>query len=149
MSYEATRTFVELQSLAMTAPVLVLCAMVIYECITPLKTAVPRTQIRWILFGIILGFSGNLVDNFYWMIPWTSNYLQLPITSDLVNFGVFPNLVFRQGLTTVAAYCHIRAFISPDKPRLLLCTNIMVILSFLMGQIYIFFLHQLQQNLPG
>lgn len=137
MNYESIRIIVELQSLALTAPVLVLCAFVIYECLHPLKTSIKGSQMRWILFGICFGFAGNLVDNFYWMFPWTANYLKLPITIDLVNFGVFPNLLFRQTLTSIAAYCHLRAFIPEDNTRLLNFLNWGVVTSITLGQVYI------------
>lgn len=143
MNYESIRTIVELQSLALTLPVLLLCLLVVGECIPSLRSAKPQTQMRWILLGISIGFFGNMVDNFYWMIPWTANFLQLPITSDLVNFGVFPNLIFRQLLTMTAAYCHLRAFISPDRPRLLFWCNSLTCLSILAGQVYIYYLQQL------
>lgn len=137
MRYEDIRMLVELQSLALTAPVLVLCVFVVFECLKPLKDSEKGSQMRWILLGIALGFSGNLVDNLYWMIPWTSNYLGLGVTPDLVNFGVFPNLIFRQTLTSIAAYCHIRAFIPKTNTRLLRFVNWAVIISVFLGQGYI------------
>lgn len=137
MNYENIRIIVELQSLALTAPVLVLCAFVIYECLHPLKTSIKGSQMRWILFGICFGFLGNLVDNLYWMFPWTANYLGLSSTPDLVNFGVFSNLLFRQTLTSVAAYCHLRAFIPEDNTRLLRLLNWGVVASIILGEGYI------------
>lgn len=137
MNYENIRIIVELQSLALTAPVLVLCAFVIYECLHPLKTSIKGSQMRWILFGICFGFLGNLVDNLYWMFPWTANYLGLSSTPDLVNFGVFPNLLFRQTLTSVAAYCHLRAFIPEDNTKLLRFLNWGVVASIVLGEGYI------------
>lgn len=146
MSYELIRTVVELQSLALTLPVLFLCLMVVFECVPALQRIQRRTQMRWILLGICIGFFGNMVDNFYWMIPWTANYLDLSITPVLVNFGVFPNLIFRQIFTITAAYCHLRAFISPDNPRMLRSCNIFCILTIIAGQIYIYALQQVNQN---
>lgn len=137
MDYEHVRIVVELQSLALTAPVLVLCAFVVYECINPLKDSIKGSQMRWILMGICFGFAGNLVDNLYWMLPWTANYLGLQFTSTLVNFGVFPNLLFRQTLTSVAAYCHLRAFIPESNVKLLRFLNRAVIGSIILGQGYI------------
>lgn len=143
MSYESIRTIIELQSLAFTLPVLLLCFLVVYECVPTIPHAQRNTQMRWILLGITIGFTGNLVDNFYWMIPWTSNYLGLPQTPDLVNFGVFPNLLFRQIFTIVAAYCHLRAFISPSRPKLIFCCNMMFFGSILLGQFFIIYLQKL------
>ena len=147
MNYENIRIIVELQSLALTAPVLVLCAFVIYGCLHPLKTSIKGSQMRWILFGICFGFLGNFVDNLYWMIPWTSNYLGLSTTPDLVNFGVFPNLLFRQTLTSVAAYCHLRAFIPEDNTKLLRLLNWGVAASIILGEGYILTLWCINQGL--
>ena len=147
MNYENIRIIVELQSLALTAPVLVLCAFVIYECLHPLKTSIKGSQMRWILFGICFGFAGNLVDNLYWMFPWTANYLGLSSTPNLVNFGVFPNLLFRQTLTSIAAYCHLRAFIPEDNTKLLRFLNWGVVASILLGEGYILALWCINQGL--
>ena len=102
---------------------------------------------RWILFGICFGFAGNLVDNLYWMFPWTANYLGLSSTPDLVNFGVFPNLLFRQTLTSVAAYCHLRAFIPEDNTKLLRFLNWGVVASIVLGEGYILALWCINQGL--
>jgi hypothetical protein len=92
----------------------------------------------WIICGITIGFLGNAVDNLYWLIPWTSHYLEMPFTTNLIEFGVFPNIIFRQLMTTIAAYCHIRAFIAPTlgasrKTRRI--TKI-CLLSIAFGQLY-------------
>lgn len=147
MSYENIRIMVELQSLALTLPVLILCVFVIFECLKPLKESNRGSQMMWILLGICCGFTGNLVDNLYWMIPWTSSYLNLAVTGDLVNFGVFPNLVFRQTLTSIAAYCHLRAFIPKTNTRLLRFVNWAVIISILLGQGYILMLQAINRGL--
>lgn len=147
MEYESLRTFIELQSLALTAPVLVLCAFVVFECVKPLRGSKRNTQMRWILLGICTGFLGNLVDNLYWMIPWTANYLGLSCTAALVNFGVFPNVFFRQFLTSVAAYCHLKAFIPDGHPRLHSLVNWAVVVSVVMGQGYIFVLWSINKGL--
>lgn len=147
MNYEDIRIIVELQSLALTAPVLVLCAFVIYECLRPLKTSIKGSQMRWILFGICFGFAGNLIDNLYWALPWTADYLSLSSTPDLVKFGVFPNLLFRQTLTSVAAYCHLRAFIPEDNTIMLRLLNWGVVTSIVLGEGYILALWCINQGL--
>lgn len=139
-SYNTARTIVELQSLAFTIPVLLLCFLVIKEGIGPLKASTGQT--RWILLGICLGFAGNFVDNLYWMFPWTANYLEDPRTGVLVSFGVFPNLIFRQGLTIAAAYCHLRAFIPRERKRLVQIINLSILSATLCGQLFIFCLWQ-------
>lgn len=147
MNYEKTRIIVELQSLALTTPVLILCAFVVFECLKPLKKSERGTQMRWILLGIIFGFFGNFVDNLYWMIPWTSNYLNLDFTAKLVNFGVFPNIFFRQFLTALAAYCHLRAFVPSGHGTLRKAIHWSVVISVIIGQAYVFSLYAIKNEL--
>lgn len=144
MYYDQIQTIIELQSIAWTFPLVILSAYIIYECSHSLRHAIRRTddkitpQMGWIICGITIGFLGNAVDNLYWLIPWTSHYLEMPFTTNLIEFGVFPNIIFRQLMTTIAAYCHIRAFIAPTlgasrKTRRI--TKI-CLLSIAFGQLY-------------
>ena len=78
MVYENIRTFIELQSLAWTMPVLAGCDLVVYECQKSLRSNKgdkKSKQLVWILLGICIGFTGNFVDNLYWLIPWTMSYV--------------------------------------------------------------------------
>lgn len=143
MNYDELRTLVELQSLAFTVPLLLMCFVVVFEAYPSIRTTPPGTQMRWILYGICIGFFGNMVDNLYWMFPWTAHYLKLPITADLVEFGVFPNLIFRQFCTVVACYCHIRAFINPERKGLLISLNVLLLISVISGQAFIYILQQI------
>ena len=142
MDYEHLRSIVELGSLALTVPLVFLCCMVIYECYVPLKHCIQKVQgdkkICWIIAGIFFGFAGNLIDNIYWAIPWSSNYLGLKYTEDLIKFGVFPNIFFRQILTAFAAYCHLRAFIAPEHNRDSRWLHIIIIITFIFGVFYVF-----------
>lgn len=142
MDYEKLRSFTELGSLALTVPLVFLCFMVIYECYKPLKNCLRKAKedkkICWIIAGIFFGFSGNLVDNIYWTIPWSANYLELKSTSDLIKFGVFPNIFFRQILTAFAAYCHLRAFIAPEHNRDSMWLHAIIIITLFFGVFYVF-----------
>ena len=163
MSYEFIRTIVELQSLAWTVPVVVFSAFVVKESYTPFKKGLstmfcgirktkngldksPATALQiqkhWFITGIFIGFLGNMVDNFYWTIPWTANYLSAPYTRAWQDFGVFPNIFFRQTLTLLSAYCHIKAFIprNPNNPHQYRFLNITLIASIIIGQLFIFIL---------
>ena len=139
MVYENIRTFIELQSLAWTMPVLAGCALVVYECQKSLRSNKgdkKSKQLVWILLGICIGFTGNFVDNLYWLIPWTMSYVGCVATPDAVAAGVFPNLIFRQMLTATSAYCHIRAFISPDDNQNTKTLNKVFIVSLVIGYLY-------------
>lgn len=74
-----------------------------------------KTEMHWLLMGIFIGFLGSSVDNLYWGLAWTAEYLKHPIKEDLFHYGVMSNLPFRQLTTLAAAYCHIRAAIETDS----------------------------------
>lgn len=146
LNYESTRVLVELQSIAWTFPVVVLCFFVVKESYKHVKNFLLGSlkekksfsrKMKWLISGIFIGFLGNLVDNFYWALPWSLNYLNDPHTKFLQDFGCFPNLLFRQIMTTVAAYCHIRAFIYPNKQDCSKTLNAILIISLLGGQVFV------------
>ena len=151
MNYEEIRTIFELGSLALTIPLVFLCSMVVYECypllIGCIKSYKDDKKICWIIAGIFFGFGGNLIDNIYWAIPWTSNFLDLNCTADLVKFGVIPNVFFRQFLTSLAAYCHIRAFIAPEHFRDAKWLNVIMFSTLAFGTIYVGSLYYLKNYL--
>jgi len=140
MGYEEIRSYVELGSLALTVPLLVLCSVVVYECYPLMyrcfKFYKDDKKICWIIAGIFFGFGGHIVDNFYWAIPWTSHFLGLGYTEALIKFGVFPNIIFRQFLTALSAYCHIRAFIAPENFRDAKWLNVLLGVTVMVGFMY-------------
>jgi hypothetical protein len=126
--------------------------MVIYEAAPVAKSGARYTPIWWMTLGICIGFMGNFVDNLYWGFPWTFNYLESPISQVLNRNGVFPNLVFRQGFGILAAYCHIRAFVAPQRGavnanRLMRHVHYVTILSILIGQAYVVTLYLVKHNI--
>ena len=98
----------ELISLGLTVPNLVLAASVVILWARSLDKK-PDTSHQWFILGVVFGFTGAFLDNLYWFIPWTASFLELDIKDELINSGVYFNIVFRQGLGIVAAYCHLRA----------------------------------------
>jgi hypothetical protein len=150
LNYESARIIVELQSIAWTFPVVVLCFFVAKEAFKPLKRFTLGSkkekdsfnpQMKWFITGIFVGFLGNCIDNFYWALPWSLNYLNEPHTKLLQDFGCFPNLLFRQTMTALAAYCHIRAFISPTKSDCTKTLHKILIVSLAAGQLFILALY--------
>ena len=65
--------------------------------------------------------------------------MQEPVDA-LISFGVFPNLVFRQGMTLLAAYCHIKAFIPTENKLLANKVHKIFISTIILGQGYILLL---------
>ena len=75
-----------------------------------------KKEIDWFVLGVAIGFLGALVDNIYWAIGWTADFLQLHSTRDFFfENGVYPNVFFRQFLTSAAAACHVRAAVASES----------------------------------
>ena len=151
MNLEKLRVHFELQSLAFTAPLLCLCVLVVTECIPALATAKKYTPMWWMLLGIALGFIGQFVDNFYWGFPWSFHYLDNPFAAKLNQNGVFSNFIFRQGFGIASLYCHLRAFIAPERGamnsnRLMRMVHYFFISALVAGQLYILFLYLVKNN---
>lgn len=72
-----------------------------------------RDRSDYLIMGIFVGFVGGALDNLYWAIPWTCEYLQLDATQSWIMNGVYPNIVSRQLCGGIAGYCHVRAALSP------------------------------------
>jgi len=144
--YESVRVLFELQSLAFTIPLVVLSFLVCRQASMVAAVLERGTSQWWLLIGVLLGFAGRLLDSVYWMLPWTANYLHFDFVRDLQDFGVFPNIVFRQGLTIASAYCYLRAFIPQENIRLVACVKGAIIGGIVVGQVYIFCLSQIKQH---
>jgi hypothetical protein len=103
----------ELISGTLTAATIVLCFMVVYHWRTAATNIILSRQKwtaeHWFIMGVTIGFAGELLDNFYWFWPWTFKLMDHPAHIDLMHFGVFANIPFRQVLGSVAAFCHIRS----------------------------------------
>lgn len=152
--YEKIRFVFQLQSLALTIPVVIWAIFVVIEAFHPafkrysfkkLKNKVKDNedniksiQMAWILSGICIGFFGNAIDNFYWFFFWSSSFLNLKNIQDIfLDNGVFINLIFRQLFTLCAAYCHLRAFICPKKEKIHQGLNILLWSSCIIGEVFI------------
>lgn len=143
MTLEKLRILTQLQTLAWTLPMLVLCFAVLWEIKKPTYTACfklngeKKTQMCWILCGIFFAFVGKIVETAWWAIPWTLDYLSHPLWAEFNSYGVYINAVFRQGLFTIAAYCHLRAFIAPEKQSGgTKAINWILAVSLILGQAY-------------
>ena len=145
MNYDTFRTITQLQTLAWTIPMIVLCFIVLWEIRKPTYSACftkeKKGQMCWILFGLSFAFLGKVGETAFWAIPWTLAYLDHPHWLQINDLGVYFNAVFRQGAFTIAAYCHLRAFITPQKEKNALKTiHWILALSILLGQAYMMLL---------
>lgn len=71
---------------------------------------------QWINIGIVLCFFGSIIDNAYWLIPWSLKYAGYEYGA-LFNDGVFVNVPFRQLPLIVGGALHILAESLSHKSR--------------------------------
>lgn len=107
----------ELISLAATFPGIYLAVVVLMHFLVPayLKLWSLKKSRDWLRLGIAAGFLGSTVDNAFWFIAWSVNFLGLPQADSVFQTGVFFNIPFRQGALILSAYAHIRAVLLSDE----------------------------------
>lgn len=106
------KAFAEHVSLVWTGPTVVLAFAVLFIWAPKTIRALTRggwTGHDWLIAGVAFGFLGGALDNLYWSIPWTGSLLGSSWTEGWFQHGVYPNILFRQGLGTLAAFCHLKA----------------------------------------
>lgn len=106
------RRFVELLSLGLSATAITLSIAVLSAWWPATRRAAVRqnrTSVDWLMIGVFVGFLGGTFDSAYWQIPWTMNYFCSPCATDWIQWGVLPNIMFRNGCDILSAGCHLRA----------------------------------------
>lgn len=102
----------------LVTPVTILSAlMVVCLWASPAKQAIvkkERGSIDWFVLGVFVHFLGSVLDNGYWGVAWTFDYIDSPHRDAVFDKGAWSNLPFRQIATTVAAYCHIKAAVDSN-----------------------------------
>lgn len=68
-------------------------------------------SVKWLVLGIVTSFLASIVDNLWWGIAWGNRYFDTPYWEWWFDYGVFSNIVSRQGLKLFAAWCHVKAAI--------------------------------------
>ena len=102
----------ELISLGMTFPTVILAIAVVIVWGPAAIRSLRRKEKQpkdWFILGVFTGFIGGVLDNIYWAIPWTASFIDHPLTSTLINIGVYFNIISRQGFGITAAFCHLMA----------------------------------------
>lgn len=92
----------------------ILCVLWLWKdnALFVLKSLFKSNQLNatgYFIIGVFLGFLGAFFDNLYWTVVWFSKALHYPHFNDLLYSGVYNNIVFRQTLGILSAYCHIRS----------------------------------------
>ena len=64
---------------------------------------------QWLVVGIVIGFAGGLVDQFYWGLHWLAVLYEHPAQPWLLSNGPLSNLFARQIPGIASVYCHLRA----------------------------------------
>lgn len=69
-----------------------------------------RCSFDYFILGVIASFSGEILDSLYWAVAWTLEFIDHPAAPTAVQYGVWFNIVFRQALTILAAFCHLKSY---------------------------------------
>lgn len=111
-------SIVQLISLALTPMVIIGCVVVVYlwrhGALNSLKTA-NRKDIDWFILGVAIAFLGGGIDNLYWGIAWSADYIGHPTRDFWFKHGTYSNAPFRQVCGVIAAFCHIKAAVGTDN----------------------------------
>lgn len=112
----------EMVSLVLTAPTIILGLGVIVHWgpsawIAWRKPPRDRDSIEWLILGVAVGFLGGVLDNAYWGLAWTSDFIGSDSRNSLFNSGVYFNIPFRQLAGVYAAHCHLRSYCLHDDTR--------------------------------
>ena len=130
----------ELISNGLALPVILLSIAVVYLWFKPACNSIKKfagTPEQWFILGVFIGFLGETVDNIYWTVAWSLQYLGLGAAPVVMEHGVFSNIPFRQIFGIVAAYCHIRSALEYRKSSEHSETlNYLLIFSIVLGFIY-------------
>ncbi len=95
-----------------------------------------RTGVNWLILGVAVGFLGSVLDNAYWGLAWSAEYMQHPSKEFWFANGVWPNIPFRQCAGVYAAYCHMRSYYVSRKTDNTKLSRI-VLASFAVGVVYV------------
>jgi len=98
-----------------------------------------KTSVHWLILGVAVGFVGAVFDNAYWGFAWSAEHYSHQSTEYWFKYGVYSNAPFRQGLSLLAAFCHIRsAYVSENKHfKIFLASCWLVTIAAFVALIYI------------
>lgn len=124
----------ELVSLSLTPLTILASLIVVAVWGRELTFKAPLSERQWFILGVALGFLGSSLDNSYWAIPWTMSFIGDPAAGEWFSNGVYSNIPFRQGVTTIAALCHIKA--ASMMSRKALKPNVVIYWGFFLGLVF-------------
>ena len=74
-----------------------------------MKSNDAMTGSQWLIVGVFTGFLAGFGDNIVWGILWFLDYVGFGL--DQYGVGAYFNVVLRQTLGIISAYCHIRSIL--------------------------------------
>lgn len=109
-----------LLSLSLTPMTIISAMSVIYLWFASFKGAVKdneRTAVGWLIIGVVINFSGSVMDNIYWGFAWSSDYVNRgsDMREFFFNYGVYSNTFFRQITGVLGALCHVHGGMKTRK----------------------------------
>lgn len=131
-----------LVSLGLTIPTVTLAIAVVYMWSPAAKDKLFKSNKEakdWFILGVCLGFLGASIHGLYWFTYWLLDYFEINYYSTLKDYGPTINILSRQGLGMLAAYCHLRAALITKK-RNTRVINHLLVTSHLSGCILILLL---------
>lgn len=75
----------------------------------------PTSDRDWFIVGVVVAFSGQMLDNAFWGVSWHAHFLGLPHRDAMFEAGPAVNLFFRQLPGIIAALCHIKAAVQTES----------------------------------
>lgn len=135
---EWLQNFAEAVSLVWTWPTVILGISVVAHwapyVYKQLKEQEDLTSRDWLIMGVTVGFLGGVVDNIWWGVAWSFDFVELGNHRDwCFRHGVYSNIIFRQIFGAYAAYCHLVAFYEARSKGMV---NVWMSLSLAVGLIY-------------
>lgn len=78
-----------------------------------------RTAVGWMIIGVEANFVGDVVDNIWWGIAWSGDFVDPTSTVREFFFtnGIYSNVIFRQTFGLIGAMCHIKSGITTTSVK--------------------------------
>jgi hypothetical protein len=89
----------------------------------------------WLILGVTLSFLGIFFDNLFWLFLITNNYL-FNTSFDFSELNIVASIISKEIFTLMAAFCHLKAYISLKKGSENFASKLWVISS-LVGAVYV------------
>lgn len=110
--FEWFHSVMTLISMGLTSPALTVCVLVLMSWhVSYVEYCRTRSKdpSLMLIAGVYIGFFGSMVDNAWWGLAWSFDYLSHPYRDFFFHNGIYPNTFFRQGALIWAGILHVSA----------------------------------------